>query len=349
MTQKAHSPSRNQKLFESLRTKTISEGVLNVSGPADLLECIAAVKGNLSLTTLRVFPSPWAVGPEGAQALATALGGSCVSFLDLEGHQIRKEGVGALVDVLKHLPLTHLSLARNSIGDEGIQVLAAGMEGSQLETLLLGGSNIGHEGARALAKGLSRLTVRKLCLEYNDIGDEGAKALARGLQQSMVTRLSLGSNHIGAEGASALAAVLKDSFVDFLDLSRNLIGEDGGLALLEGVRDSGVSQLRVESCGCSEGTLSEITAALKENTERSFVLQLQVEGDEIFTFRRIDGEVAAMLDGPDGDLPKAVLAKMREQRPWKQLRAQNLRIVRSDLDATAPVAQLLGEWDALLK
>lgn len=176
-------------------------------------------------------------------------------------------------------------------------------------------------------------------MSYNEIGDEGAKALAAGIQDAQLRRLLLsGNDAITAEGARALARALRYSNIELLLLSDIEIRDEAGQAFVEQAKDTAITELQIS--GCSEQTLEQIDEVLEANWARSFVLQMQVEGDETqwtFTFRTAAGTVAAVLtwssDRPAYELPEAVFTAMGTsgfQLLTRHLRAHNLRIVRPD-------------------
>lgn len=327
---------RFQEVLEGLRTDpSFSKVNCNYMhlGHERAQELAAALTGHTSVTSLLLDQSH--IGPDGAKALAAALHGSSLNTLQLGWSDIRCEGAEALAALLQNSSLTYLDLKGNAIGDEGARALAASVAGSALKVLLLRDNNIGAEGARALAVGIRGSSVHGLALSDNNVGDEGVLALAAPLP---LRSLDVQNAGVGAEGALAVAAVLQDSLLTRLMMHDNIIGEEGGQALLRGVKGSRLAHLGLENTGCSADTLREIQAVLEENKSRSFVLQMQVQGQEpewVFSFRTFAGTVAAVLqwssDRDVHELPEAVFTEMRASGfEVPELGPHNLQIVKPD-------------------
>lgn len=253
----------------------------------------------------------------------------------LESNEIGGGGARVLAALVAAAPVRSLRLGENRLGNAGVEALAQVLHTSSLRTLFLAENMIGNEGMPALGTALQTASLKILDLAANRIGDEGVEALAAGLPGSSIEELILSKNPIGDEGAKALAAALQGSSLERLGLDDTIIGEEGWLALLEGARDTAVT-----SFGRMADHMEQIEAALGENKARTFLLQLQVEGQEAewtFTFRTLAGDVAAALtwssNRPARDLPRAVFEAMLTshfQVPHRHLRAHNLRILGPD-------------------
>uniref|UniRef100_A0A0G4HXL2 Uncharacterized protein n=1 Tax=Chromera velia CCMP2878 TaxID=1169474 RepID=A0A0G4HXL2_9ALVE len=140
-----------------------------------------------------------------------------VRTLDFSRRETGDEGVKALAEALKGstLPfLQSLNLSDNGIGDEGRKALKAGTLPALQSLHFEGNMNIGDEGVKALAEALKAGTLRSLQsfnLSFNKIGDEGVKALAEALKAGTcpsLQSLNLEDNNIGDEGEKTLAGAL---------------------------------------------------------------------------------------------------------------------------------------------
>lgn len=286
---------------------------------SELRQLVQALEGNDSVTEL--YLDLTGIGGCAAEALATLLPHSAVERLYLQGNEIQCKGVKALAETLKDSSLSVLGLSQNAVRDEGAQALACSLKNSKLTFL-----NLAH----------------------NRIGDLGMKALAAGIQDAPLERLNLSYNSlVTVEGVKVLAAALRQSNIVELGLICPQLGEEAAQALLEGARDTSVKMLLLGSFGYSSLILQQINEALEANKARSFLLQMQVEGEEAewsITFRTVAGTVAAVMswsaDRPVKKLPEAVFSAMRasdSQLLDRHLRAHNLRIVKPDgalLDVT---------------
>lgn len=159
-----------------------------------------------------------------------------------------------------------------------------------------------------------------------------AKDLAEHLPESCLTSLTFFEPwNLTAEGVKALSDVLRASSLTELDLDRNDLKDEDLASLLEGLPDSGIAKISLGwGWHYSKKFGKKIAAIVKENKERSVVLQMQwlrtIAGLTL-TFHSIHGDVKAVLEWREGqrvqDLAEAVLKHMRSQGfqlPFRPLR-----------------------------
>jgi uncharacterized protein (TIGR02996 family) len=201
----------------------------------------------------------WAVGDEGAVALAASpqLGG--VRTLLLRGSQLTAFGLrqfsespharglrtldvsnNAVADAGVVLAagggltgLRSLGVRYNRIGDAGVAALARSSDFANLDTLDLSSNRVGPRGAAALAASRHLANLATLYLMYNEVGDEGAGALADSPYLRRLTTLDLRFNHVGDAGARRLAASRSLGGLRSLVIWGNDLGPAGRDALRE--------------------------------------------------------------------------------------------------------------------
>lgn len=181
--------------------------------------------------------------PTGIQALASALGTSVLTVLDLGHNDIRVEGAKALADALKSgtSVLTNLDLSTNNLAAETGYIEATEVEGDSKEvgaqvmyqgremTVIKGIDSDGElkladfSGVYALANALKfNAVLNKLVLYSNPIRDEGAIALGEALKSNKTLKeLDLFNCSIGAKGGKALAAALGTAALTKLNARHN--------------------------------------------------------------------------------------------------------------------------------
>jgi hypothetical protein len=242
--------------------------------------------------------------------------------------------------------------------NDGLLELGKVLGASRLHILELHSAEQGHAQISpveltALMNGLKTSRISMLSLDGCVLGDEGAKALAVGLPHTRLRYVDVARTAISDEGIKAIAAALKDSNVDTMVLCENTFGKSGLEALAAGVRDTAVTHLtyclnnrcllladHVTHDHKHRKWLLRIAEALKENWDRSFLLQMEaeeLERDPVewkLTFRTLGGTVAAVLEWssecPEDCLPSEVFHAMRIGKfplPSRHLRETNLRLI----------------------
>lgn len=327
-----------QALEPILRASDIAD--LNLSrnclNNAALTILMASLRGS---SVRRLHLSDDDLGDVEAMTLARSMKDLSITSFILRNNKIREDGAAALAAA----SAGSLDLSSNWMGDAIVKGLASALNVSPLVELVLQSNRISDNGVKVLAIALKDASLKSLDLSRNHIADEGAKALSLGICGSSIVYLNLSHNGIGTEGAKAIATTLRDSNTESLDLSRNRrIGTEVLSAFLEGVQETAVTSLQLLRSRTPE-TLQiweEITAALEANRTRTFLLQMEVGGDETqwtFTFRTMAGNVAAVLNWSTDRLAtgllEAVFRNMQAsgfQLPSRHLRAGNLRILRPD-------------------
>eukprot|EP00698_Gefionella_okellyi_P003536 TRINITY_DN13328_c0_g1_i1.p1 TRINITY_DN13328_c0_g1~~TRINITY_DN13328_c0_g1_i1.p1 ORF type:complete len:1633 (-),score=384.88 TRINITY_DN13328_c0_g1_i1:46-4599(-) len=154
------------------------------------------------------------IGPEGGQALATALHQNRgMISLDLFGNELEDDGAIAFCQALSGCQsLAFLNLWCNFIGPRTAgEISALLLNGVALRELQLGSNQIGSVGIQALVPGLAGCsTLTSIDLGDNSIDDHGASLLADCLRSNQVlTSLVLRNNHIRVDGCLALADALR--------------------------------------------------------------------------------------------------------------------------------------------
>jgi hypothetical protein len=225
--------------------------------------------------------------------------------------ELTHKGWAAFGTALRTSPVTHLKLrALERLSSHRVEDIVNGVKGSKVTSLSYQDSGITREGIQILCKGLPEMNLNELNLGGCDLVDEDLMALA---------------------------AVIRNTSIEKLDISGSRAGTAGLAAILEGVRDTAVVTLIYDRSTVYETLIRAMTAALKENSARSFVLQTEVEGEPsgwTFTFRTMGGNVAGTLrwssERPARELPKEVFGSMKAgnfQLPSPFLKARNLRFV----------------------
>lgn len=362
----------------SVRTLTLGLALSNDDGDWASLRVLAPALGTSGVTDLDLTANGF--GHDAISTLMTSLKGSSVLRLGLCDNEFGDLGAVAIANALRDMPLTSLQLSRNGIREDGVLALAAaigspqdqianGVNASSLRELYFISDNLGIDEVKALAPALKTSNLKLLALGQNEISDDAAIVLAAGVRGSSLTYLHLSFNPIQDQGAKALAAMLKDSNLEKLDLAGTRIGKEGLRALCDGAQDTAVNFLEVNADDSDEDededdeTLrlqQQLKAVLEANKARTFVLQMQVEGDEetgwALSFRTMASTVAAVLnwssERPAKELPEALFDAMRTsgfQLPDKHLRVYHLRILRPDGqllnvgDDAEPLSQQLGD------
>jgi hypothetical protein len=218
------------------------------------------------------------------------------------------------------------------------------------------------QGLRRLTSALRTSKLTHLGLRHDEpsMGTEEMNALVEGLKASRVVSLDLSDCPLQNDAVEVLAICLRETDLECLTLGDYAFGNDTYSALLVGVRDTAVMTLvfsgqRNPHNPLLEEWYAKIQKAVKANRDRSFILQMQVEGEPdnwTFTFRTMCGSVAAVLrwrfQKSGRNFRGKVLHAMREsgfQLPSRHIRARHLRVIRPDgqqLRCSVGLAQQLG-------
>jgi hypothetical protein len=195
---------------------------------------------------------------------------------------------------------------------------------------------------KALVDGLKGSKITSLSFNCSRMDTNVIKILAKSLPDMKLSELDLSATGINDEGVTAVASVLRDTSIEKLSVRSSRIGPAGIAAITEGVRDTAVTALKCRSERRPPDRLGSsaseaLMEALTENRRRSFLLQMQVEGepsDWTITFRVMSGTVAGVLkwssERPTRELPVQVFDSMKTsgfQLPSRHLRAENLRFI----------------------
>jgi hypothetical protein len=284
--------------------------------------------------------------------------------------------LSTLTRALSRLKFTRLALHGDWEFSEDLVLLqlAAALPSSSLTHLKLQSHAFTDANQmKALVDGLRSSKITSLSFNRSRMGTNVIKILAQSLPDMKLNELDLSATGINDEGVMAVASVLRDTSIEKLSVRSSRIGPAGIAAITEGVRDTAVTTVkycfehrRPDRLGSSAP--QALTEALTENQRRSFLLQMQVEGepsDWTMTFRAMSGTVAGVLkwssERPTRELPAQVFDSMKIggfQLPSRHLRAENLRFILPNgksLDCKGDLAEQLGlksplpRWSASTK
>jgi hypothetical protein len=315
----------------------------NVVSLSEAEKLADALRDNYSVHSLDVSHNK--LDREVLTALVSILKTTAVQSLNLDDCNLGDSEVSALATALTGSSLVTLRLDRAFIKANGMRNLTTALRRSTLCRLWLGSCSITPEQAETLAGILPETSVTWLSLPQNPLGDAGVRVLAAVLPSSSLKYLCLRNTVFGNIGAKALATVLAESNLEYLSINMNEdVTDEGGRDLLHALPHSAVDKLYVEGTRISNELLSDIRRVLKENEERTFVLQLtaveETSSAVQLTCQTMAGTVAASVswnrEQHVKDLPDLVMTTMRSSVSSparssvmlaKNIKAKNLRFL----------------------
>jgi Ran GTPase-activating protein (RanGAP) involved in mRNA processing and transport len=208
------------------------------------------------------------IGPEGAKALAGALGE--LETLKLSTNHIKDQGAVYIGEALAtNTKLLILNLSNNRIGNAGARAIAESLPSTRIHTLVLYGNNIGLGGIDALCKALPLSPhLTKLNLDGNEIGVFSVNRLAHALPQSKLEVLTL-RNALSTgvvDLAPLVEAIGRTYTLRELDLSHNQVITISDVeALTRAIKGHPrIREVTLDFCELSDDVLYEFRERLLE-------------------------------------------------------------------------------------
>ncbi len=209
------------------------------------------------------------IGPDGAQRILDALGGTKIRAILFGTGAIGNAGARAVADTLdRGVELETVYLGCNKITDVG--PLAEAALRSRVDALWLKRNPLGEAGGKRLAEVIARGGPRVLDVYNCELGDAGVAAIAEALASPAcrVEHVYLGGNAAGPAAAEALGALLSTTTrLRTLQLSASRFATcldpiTAGLA-----RNRSLEDLCLASCGLSPESGAAIAAALTRHPQ----------------------------------------------------------------------------------
>ncbi len=157
---------------------------------------------------------------------------SRLTWLDLEGNNLRAAGVRALARLQKPGRLTYLNLSNNGLDDEAVVALASSPLLAQVQTLDLKNNSVGRRGAEALANSPFLGQLAHLDLSYNRLESTPLSLWTTSLRLPSLRILHLGNNRIDDQALEGLSRQPVRAPLQTLILRRNHISDQGLAQLL---------------------------------------------------------------------------------------------------------------------